>query len=66
VLKSTNCSDIFEVDISGIVRPLLTVPNRGLIYENPVIVKKRFSNRFSYFNFTFKYVTRLFILVSFY
>uniref|UniRef100_A0A915PF84 Piezo non-specific cation channel R-Ras-binding domain-containing protein n=1 Tax=Setaria digitata TaxID=48799 RepID=A0A915PF84_9BILA len=41
VLKSTNCSDVFEMDISEIIRPLITVPNGGLMYEGPIIGEKQ-------------------------
>ncbi|KAK6101887.1 hypothetical protein QQG55_6320 [Brugia pahangi] len=59
VLKSANCSDTFEMDISEIVRPLITVPNGDLMYENPTIADEQFSHRFTYFNYSFKYMTRL-------
>ncbi|CAG9531681.1 unnamed protein product [Cercopithifilaria johnstoni] len=59
VLKSTNCSDIFEMDISEIIRPLITVPNGDLMYENPTIGEEQFSHRFAYFNYSFKYMTKL-------
>ncbi|MCP9259311.1 hypothetical protein DINM_002266 [Dirofilaria immitis] len=59
VLRSTNCSDVFEMDISEIVRPLITVPNGGLMYEYPVIGEEQFGHRFAYFNYTFKYMTKL-------
>ncbi|EFO24441.2 hypothetical protein LOAG_04040 [Loa loa] len=59
VLKSSNCSDIFEIDISEIIRPLITVPNGGLMYENPTISEDQFNHRFAYFNYSFKYITRL-------
>uniref|UniRef100_A0A1I8EHL2 Piezo-type mechanosensitive ion channel component n=1 Tax=Wuchereria bancrofti TaxID=6293 RepID=A0A1I8EHL2_WUCBA len=59
VLKSANCSDVFEMDISEIVRPLITVPNGDLMYENPTIAEEQFNHRFAYFNYSFKYMTKL-------
>ncbi|VDO25392.1 unnamed protein product [Onchocerca flexuosa] len=59
VLGSTNCSDVFEMDISEIVRPLITVPNGGLMYEYPIIGEEQFIDGFAYFNYTFKYMTKL-------
>uniref|UniRef100_A0A8R1U0Y7 Piezo_RRas_bdg domain-containing protein n=1 Tax=Onchocerca volvulus TaxID=6282 RepID=A0A8R1U0Y7_ONCVO len=59
VLRSTNCSDAFEMDISEIVRPLITVPNAGLMYEYPIVGEEQFIDGFAYFNYTFKYMTKL-------
>uniref|UniRef100_A0A183EX70 Ras-GEF domain-containing protein n=1 Tax=Gongylonema pulchrum TaxID=637853 RepID=A0A183EX70_9BILA len=59
VLKSTNCSDVFEMDVTKIMRTLITVPNEGLMYENPKIKIKELSQRFAHFNYTYQYITKL-------
>lgn len=52
------------MDISEIIRPLITVPNGDLMYENPTTGEEQFRHRFVYFNFSFKYMTRLVCIIT--
>ncbi|VDN02254.1 unnamed protein product [Thelazia callipaeda] len=61
VLKSENCNDSFEMDISKIVPSLISVPNEGLLYEKPKIVVENLKRKFVYLNYTYQFHTKLII-----
>lgn len=53
MLRSENCSETFALNISQIMRPLITVPPKGRLYENPNAEDVEKARKVSYIEYFF-------------